>query len=132
MEGFAFLNDVLFSGILFALLPTLYLVPRLYGKIEPLLGMKPRNNKMKYSMGSIVTPKLVIVGIMLACFAFFFEYLSEVGFNVEWEADFLERYGDWVIWVSIATAAFIAGITLGIMQKMKKKNNAGNEERIQL
>ena len=101
-------------------------------KIEPLLGMKPRNNKMKYSMGSIVTPKLVIVGIMLACFAFFFEYLSEVGFNVEWEADFLERYGDWVIWVSIATAAFIAGITLGIMQKMKKKNNAGNEERIQL
>ena len=41
-EGFAFLNDLLFSGILFCLLPTLFLVPRLYGKIEPLLGMKPR------------------------------------------------------------------------------------------
>ena len=36
-EGFAFLNDLLFSGILFCLLPTLYLVPKLYGKIEPLL-----------------------------------------------------------------------------------------------
>ena len=132
VEGFAFLNDVLFSGILFALLPTLYLVPRLYGKMEPLLGMKPRNNKMKYSMGSIVTPKLILVGIVLACFAFFFEYLSEAGFNVEWEADFLESYGDWFIWVSIAAAACIAGITIGIMQKMKKKNNASNEERIQL
>ena len=33
-EGFAFLNDVLFSGILFCLLPTLFLVPKLYGKIE--------------------------------------------------------------------------------------------------
>ncbi|GJM78282.1 hypothetical protein HMSSN139_07780 [Paenibacillus sp. HMSSN-139] len=32
VEGVGFLNDVLFSGILFALLPTLYLVPRLYGK----------------------------------------------------------------------------------------------------
>lgn len=41
-EGFAFLNDLLFSGIFFCLLPTLYLVPRLYGKIEPLLGMSPR------------------------------------------------------------------------------------------
>ena len=40
-EGFAFLNDLLFSGILFCLLPTLFLVPKLYGKIEPLLGMSP-------------------------------------------------------------------------------------------
>ena len=44
-EGFAFLNDLLFSGILFCLLPTLYLVPKLYGKIEPLLGMQPRTEK---------------------------------------------------------------------------------------
>ena len=44
VEGIGFLNDVLFSGILFALLPTLYLVPRLYGKIEPLLGIKPRQS----------------------------------------------------------------------------------------
>ena len=41
-EGFAFFNDLLFSGILFCLLPTLFLVPKLYGKIEPLLGMQPR------------------------------------------------------------------------------------------
>ena len=41
-EGFVFCNDLLFSGIFFCLLPTLYLVPRLYGKIEPLLGMAPR------------------------------------------------------------------------------------------
>ena len=39
------MNDLLFSGILFCLLPTLFLVPRLYGKIEPLLGLQPRNEK---------------------------------------------------------------------------------------
>lgn len=31
-EGFACLNDILFSGILFCMIPTMYLVPRLYGK----------------------------------------------------------------------------------------------------
>ena len=31
-EGFACLNDVVFSGILFCMLPTLFLVPRLYGR----------------------------------------------------------------------------------------------------
>ena len=30
-EGFAFVNDLLFSGILFCLLPTLFLVPKLHG-----------------------------------------------------------------------------------------------------
>ncbi len=40
-EGFAFLNDLLFSGILFCLLPTLFLVPKLYGKIEPPAGHGP-------------------------------------------------------------------------------------------
>ena len=44
-EGFACLNDILFSGILFCMLPAVYLVPKLYGKIEPLLGMKPRDEK---------------------------------------------------------------------------------------
>ena len=33
-EGFAFLNDLLFSGILFCLLPTLFLVPKLYGRLS--------------------------------------------------------------------------------------------------
>ena len=48
VEGVEFLTDLIFSGTLFALLPALYLVPRLYGKIEPLLGMKPRNNNVNY------------------------------------------------------------------------------------
>lgn len=128
VEGFSFLNDVLFSGILFALLPTLYLVPRLYGKIEPLLGMKPRDNKMSYSIGEIVGPRLVAGGIVLAIAAFFFEYLSESGFNWEWEADFLAMFGDNFIWVSIAVAAIIALFTVIWMRK--RKNDQGQQERV--
>ncbi|WP_112181889.1 MULTISPECIES: cell division protein FtsQ [Paraliobacillus] len=128
IEGFAFLNDVLFSGILFALLPTVYLVPRLYGKMEPLLGMKPRDNQTRYSLGEIVGPRLVVLGIFLAGAAFLFEYLSEAGFNWEWEADFVGMFGDGFIWVSIAVAAIVAGITIAVM--IKKKATNLEEERI--
>ena len=58
-EGFACLNDLLFSGILFCMLPTMFLVPKLYGKIEPLLGMKPRDGKTM--TGSAFSAKSIIL-----------------------------------------------------------------------
>lgn len=128
IEGVAFLNDLLFSGILFALLPTLYLVPRLYGKIEPLLGMKPRNNKVQYSLGEIITPKLFVGGVVLAAIAVIAEFMSEADLNIgEWEPDFLELFGDWFIWIVIAIAAIIAGITIKFMMNKSKKKNDWDE-----
>ncbi len=84
-EGFAAVNDLLFSGILFCLLPTLFLVPRLYGKIEPLLGMKPRTpeNAPRPVVGRLAAASvaLFVVAAGAAC-------LSEAGMSiVEWEAD---------------------------------------------
>lgn len=128
IEGFYFLNDVLFSGILFALLPTLYLVPRLYGKIEPLLGMKPRTRDDRYSLKEIVGPRLIVTGILLAAFAFLFEFLSETEFNWEWEADFIEMFGDWFVYISIGVAAIIAIITITVMSKKKKKRMQKDEK----
>lgn len=124
VEGVALLNDLLFSGILFALLPTLYLVPRLYGKIEPLLGMKPRNNKVQYSLGQIVTSKLVVTSVVLAAVAILSEFLSETDWAFgEWEPEFLETFGQWFIWVPIASAAIVTLIVLGLMRS-KSKNNS--------
>ncbi|WP_435923764.1 cell division protein FtsQ [Paenibacillus sp. DYY-L-2] len=121
VEGVSFLNDVLFSGILFALLPTLYLVPRLYGKIEPLLGMKPRNNKMKYSLGEIIAPRLIVIAIVLACAAAGAEFLAESDMAlIDWDADFLESIGGWFIWVSIGTAAVVALITILLLVRKGK------------
>ena len=124
VEGVALLNDLLFSGILFALLPTLYLVPRLYGKIEPLLGMKPRNNKVHYSLGQIVTPKLVVISVVLATVAILSEFLSETNWAFgEWEPEFLETFGEWFIWVPIGSAAIITFIVLAVMRSKSKSNS---------
>jgi len=126
IEGFSFLNDVLFSGILFALLPTLYLVPRLYGKIEPLLGMKPRDNKTKYPISGILNPRFIIIGVLLSAVAMGCEFLSEAGIDIfEWEAEF----GDTAIWISLAAAAVVALITIIVLVtgKNKAKRSMANE-----
>ncbi|WP_410771029.1 cell division protein FtsQ [Fontibacillus sp. BL9] len=122
VEGVSFLNDVLFSGILFALLPTLYLVPRLYGKIEPLLGMKPRDNRVKYSLGEIIAPRLIVISIVLALVAVGAEFLAESDMAlIDWDADFLESIGGWFIWVSIGAAAIVALITILLLIRKGKK-----------
>ncbi|WP_159886722.1 cell division protein FtsQ [Paenibacillus puerhi] len=106
IEGFSFLNAMIISGTLFSLLPILYLVPRLYGKVEPLLGMKPRDGRAAGSMGDFVTPRLIITAIVLFVIAGAAEFLSESDltfFSWEWEADF----GNTAFWMSLAVAALI-------------------------
>lgn len=122
VEGFSFLNDVFFSGILFALLPTLYLVPRLYGKIEPLLGMKPRTRENAWSIRGILHPKLVIAAVVLAFCAFGFEFLSETDFNMfEWEAPFAEDSESTLTWISLGIAGiFSASIVYALFSRSKK------------
>lgn len=122
VEGVSFLNDVLFSGILFALLPTLYLVPRLYGKIEPLLGIKPREKTTKYEAVGVISPKLVVTGIVLALVAFGAESLSETDWNFgEWDSGLADQWGTGAIWLSIAVAAVIAIIVLLVMRARKTR-----------
>jgi hypothetical protein len=102
-EGFAFLNDVLFSGILFCLLPTLYLVPKLYGKIEPLLGLRPRTATSVITDGKIFTPKVVLLSIVGFFFATAFEFMAESGFSlIDWEASWAETPITFVVGFLIA------------------------------
>lgn len=112
-EGFACLNDVVFSGILFCLLPTLFLVPKLYGKIEPLLGMKPRTEKTTVEM---INVKVVIgsgVAFMAAICA---EMLAETGFElIDWEAEWAESSSAFA--VGMVLAAAMAVVILYVMKK---------------
>ena len=117
-EGFAFLNDLLFSGILFCLIPTLYLVPKLYGKIEPLLGMQPRNEKT--FLGTIGWK--VIAGSAIAFVAAVIcEFMAENGMAlIEWEADWAES--STALAVGMVVAAVIAVITVLVMRSKSTKD----------
>ena len=121
-EGFAFLNDVLFSGILFCLLPTLFLVPKLYGKIEPLLGMQPRTEKTTLSSIGFKT----VIGCIIAFIgAIAAEFLAESGFElIDWEADWAESTGAMAI--GMLVAAVVAVVVLVAMKKNAEKAQAQN------
>ena len=121
-EGFAFLNDLLFSGILFCLLPALYLVPKLYGKIEPLLGMAPRTPE---SAVSGISPKaLIVCAVGFAC-AIAAELAATAGMSlIDWEAEWAES--GTALAVGMVAAAVVAIIALLVIKKNAGKKSAVN------
>ena len=119
-EGFACLNDICFSGILFCLLPTLYLVPKLYGKIEPLLGMAPRTEKT--AMESIDI-KVVITCAAAFIVAIAAEMAAESGFElIDWEAGWAESGPAFAIGMIVAAA--VAVVAILVMKKNAEKVQA--------
>lgn len=112
-EGFACLNDILFSGILFCLLPTIFLVPRLYGKIEPLLGMQPRTAET--ALGAI-NAKVVIGALVAFAAAIGAEMLAESGTSlIDWEASWAES--GTAVAAGMVVAAALAVVMLLVMKK---------------
>lgn len=112
-EGFACLNDILFSGILFCMLPTLFLVPKLYGKIEPLLGMQPRTEET--ALG-VLNAKVVIGSLVAFAAAIGSEMLAESGMAlIDWEAGWAESKT--ALAAGMVVAAILAVIVLFVMKK---------------
>ena len=117
-EGFAFCNDLLFSGILFCLLPTLYLVPKLYGKIEPLVGMQPRTPD---SAVSGISPKAIVVCIFGFVCAVVAELAATAGMSlIDWEAEWAESG------TALAAGMLVAAVlAVAVLLVMKKNGKAG-------
>ena len=117
-EGFAFCNDLLFSGILFCLLPTLYLVPKLYGKIEPLVGMQPRTPD---SAVSGISPNAIVVCVIGFVCAVVAELAATAGMSlIDWEAEWAESG------TALAAGMLVAAVlAVAVLLVMKKNGKAG-------
>lgn len=119
-EGFAFFNDVLFSGVLFCLLPTLFLVPKLYGKIEPLLGMQPRTVETTLEP---ISGKVIFVSLAAFAVAIGAEMLAESGMSlIDWEADWAESTT--ALAVGMVVAAVIAVVAILVIKARSNGSNA--------
>lgn len=124
-EGFACLNDILFSGILFCMLPAMYLVPRLYGKIEPLLGMKPRTEKTSLAAGGALRARTVLVCLVCFAAAIGAELLASGGYElIDWEAEWAGSSTNMIIAILIAAAAVLA-VIFAIRGRICQDNKAG-------
>ena len=119
-EGFACLNDVVFSGILFCMLPTLFLVPRLYGKIEPLIGMRRRTKET--ALGA-VNAKVALGSLAAFAVAVCAEMLAESGMSlIDWEADWAGS--GTALAAGMIVAAVIAIVVLAVMKKRAESSKA--------
>ena len=112
-EGFACLNDILFSGILFCMLPALFLVPKLYGKIEPLLGISPRTEKTALEG---INGKVIVCSVAAFAAAVGAEMLAESGLPlIDWEAAWAESRG--ALAAGMITAVLIIAVLFLVIKK---------------
>jgi hypothetical protein len=110
LESIDFLIEYIVTGVIFGAIPAMWLAPRLYGKVEPLMGMKPRSPEEKSETSAGTWWGFIIGGTIVAGII---AVVSEMGFNiVEWEPEFLDSIGEWWIYVGIALAAVVAGVIL--------------------
>ncbi|WP_244605384.1 hypothetical protein [Halorhabdus rudnickae] len=121
LEGVDFAVQMAITGILFGVVPALYLYPKLHGKIEPLLGMEPYRGTPGASMLEGFSWKAATMALIAFPLAFAFAAAGEAGFgfNIVWEAEFLETYGQPFILVPVAVAAAVA---LVVWQLAKRRS----------
>ncbi|RED58024.1 cell division protein FtsQ [Cohnella lupini] len=108
----------LVAGILFGIIPAIYMVPRMYGKIEPLMGIRPREPR-DVTIGGAVG-RLALVAVIVLAFAAVFAYMSEVMDGTgEWAPDFVDQFGQSFIWIGIGIAAVVALIVILLSRRNK-------------
>lgn len=108
LEGIAFSTDLLISGVLFGVLPAMYLAPRLHGRIEPLLGLAPRDPDRPLRLRARVSARFLLLGIFLAFVATIAAFMQELDANFGvWEPDFVDRYGQRFLWIGVSAAVIV-------------------------
>ena len=126
LEGIGFAVDIVITGVLFGVIPAIWLIPALHGRIEPLLGMRPRVPGEPIQGGAPRTGLFVGVALALAVAAFFFAFLEawDVAIGV-FEPDFLDTYGAGFLWVGVGAAAiaFLVGVALVKFSRNRKDEN---------
>lgn len=129
IEGVAFLTDFVISGIIFGAIPAVYLAPRLYGKIEPLLGLAPRDpavaipGRARQSAAFIATA----TALFIASGAFAFLEYADIELGV-WEPDFIDRYGRGFLLVGVgACAVVLAGLLLARRGGGRQRNSSAQD-----
>lgn len=107
-EGVGALLQIVVAGVVFGAVPTLFLYPRLRGKIEPLLGMSPvgGRNGPTFTRTSV---RRLVAWVAVLPVAFAFETLSETsGGIITFTPQFVETYGREFLFVPIVVAAVVA------------------------
>ena len=126
LESIGFVVDLLMSGILFGAIPALWLVPALYRKIEPMLGMQPRVPGRKIAGSAPKTVWFVVVAALAGIGSFFFAFFEAWDVSIgAVEGDFREQFGDQFLWIGVGAVVLvlaIASILFAVWRRRKQRD----------
>ena len=129
MEAVDLVTNTIISGVLFGVIPTLYLIPRLYGKIEPLMGMNPRDKNENGSIMEFISIRLIVITIFLSFVGLVAEFTAEMDIDFAvWKPGFLDQFGDGFIWLPISMAIMIAAAVIVIAVKVTSKSKKAKKD----
>ena len=112
--------DVIMSGVLLGVIPALWLIPALHGKIEPLMGMRPRIPGEPIPGQAQASGVFVGFAVLLSIASFGFAFLEAFDISAgAFEPDFLDLFGDWFILVSIVAIAVVLGAAILLFRLSK-------------
>lgn len=137
VEGADIVITVIMSGILFGALPAMWLAPRLYGKLEPIMGLRPRDPQNPPKMEGpggvniwIVGALVFLVASAITMFAQWEEHTGREGVSTfgAFEPDYLDEFGDFYLWIAMLIAAAVGfAIFIAIKAFQSKKADAGRD-----
>lgn len=113
LETIGFGVDIVMSGILLGAIPAMWLIPTLHGKIEPLMGLRPRVPGEPIPGNAPRNAAFVAAFVLLALASFGLAFLE--AFDLApgaWEPDFLDQFGDSFIWVSVAAIIVVLVVSI--------------------
>ncbi|MDQ0297778.1 hypothetical protein J2S78_000186 [Salibacterium salarium] len=123
LEGISFVNEMLISGVLFGLIPALWLVPKLYGKIEPLMGFEPRGDRSFRSATEVVSARFLILAVFFCFVAMIAEFMAEMDVNFAvWEPEFIEQFGQQFLWIGVSAAVIVLILAIMGISYLKKSS----------
>ncbi|MFC7375003.1 MULTISPECIES: cell division protein FtsQ [unclassified Brachybacterium] len=118
VETVGLVTDVVISGILFGAIPAMWLVPALYGKIEPLMGLRPRVPGEPIPGDAPRGPLFVGAVVLLSIASFGFAFLEAFDLSAgAWEPDFLDRFGNGFLWVSVAAIVVVMAVSVLLFRR---------------
>ena len=118
----AFVTSVVISGILFGAIPAMWLIPALHGRIEPLLGVRPRVPGEPIPGAAPKAGWFVAAAVLLAIASFFFAFLEAWDVSIgSVETDLRGQFGDGFLWVSVGAIVVAVGVAVLLFRSQRKK-----------
>lgn len=126
LEGIGFVVDILMSGVLFGIIPALWLVPALYGRIEPMLGLQPREPGRRVPGSAPKSAWFILVAALAAIVSFFFAFFEAWDIEIgAVDGDFREQFGNGFLWISVAAVIVVLALAAALFVGWRrKKRNA--------